>query len=599
MTRLHSLLERILILAVPFMAAWTCSPRMTMEQYEIPKNFALVLAMSVFAALLGPKRIALGLKARPALAVLLAALTLASLLSISPALSIPGEHENQEGLLTWLMYAVLFLAGARMDGGDRARMRTALILAASGSAIFALFQFSGLNPLSGGYFRHVGALTGNPDFLAQHLAMALPLALDAAIVRGSVPGAAAAAVFLLVLGLTGSRAGMLAGLAGIALIALGNRRHLGRRPVPAAVIAVLLVSSIAVSEALSPPGLSLYARLDALLSGAGLAQTRGLIWQGTMTAIRERPLAGYGPDTLKTVFMKHAPAGWASLTELGTSERRAHCEPMHLAVIAGIPALGLYLWLLAGVARAGYGRTRTPEFAAVAVYLIHNLFSFGSAATAPVYWLLLGTLASCELRVTGCELKKGNGFQSFTETRSSPFLLQALGILSTVTVAGVLVIFTAGRFTADAYAFLGNEAGRASHQAGEAEYFGLALRLAPREPAYLVRRARAIEVGGATAEALALYERAAALEPLDGLKAGHVGRVRFAMAEAQGSRDGMESALAVLMNSVDLAPSQPSLYGAAIMAAQKLGRQQDVIALVERLKTRDPDWALKMLGPAR
>jgi O-antigen ligase len=588
MTRIGPIFGQILLLTVPFLAAWVCAPRMTMEQYEIPKGFALILAVSGLVAVVGFKRAVSTLRAQPALAILLTAITVASLLSVSPALSIRGEHENQEGLLTWLMYAALFTAGTRLAGRDRMVLRTALVLAAAGSAVFALVQFAGLNPLSGGYFRHVIALTGNPDFLAQHLAMALPLALHAAMVRGSVPGAMAAAVFLLVLGLTGSRAGMLAGIAGIALIAIDNRRHLGRRPGPAVAIAVLLVSSLAISETVSTPGLSLYTRLDSLLSGTGLARTRGLVWQGTLHAIRERPLTGYGPDTLKSVFMKHAPVGWASLTELGMSERRAHCEPLHLAVIAGIPALGIYLWLLAGVFRAGTGSSRPPEFYAVVACLIHNLFFFSSAATAPVFWLMLGMIGAVPRSASRVSRPKTINAGRWT-----------LNFLPSATIACILVVFAAVRFTADAYAYRGNEAGRAENRQGEADYFGLALRLTPREPAFLVRRARALEVGNSLAEALVLYERASALDPADGLKAGHVGRVRFALAEAAESREGMESALADMVRAVDLAPSQPTLYGAALMAAQKLGRQPDMDALAARLRARDPDWAVKMLGPPR
>jgi hypothetical protein len=445
------------------------------------------------------------------------------------------------------------------------------------------------------------------------MAMAIPLALAAALGRDSVPGAVAGAVFLLVLGLTGSRAGMLAGLAGIALTAFGARRRLARHRRTGVVVALLLISSIAVSEALALPGLSLYSRIDSLMTGTGLAKTRGLVWEGTLRAIRARPVTGHGPDTLRAVFMKYAPPGWASATELGMSERRAHCESLHLAATAGIPGLGMYIWLLVWVFRTGSGsrrqsrrnaglasaRRRTPEVAAVAVYLIHNLFSFGSGATAPIYWLLLGTLASPELRVASCELKRKSGFLSYLETQSSQFRLRALGVLSTVTVACALVLFAAGRFTADAYAYRGNEAGRAGDRDSEARYYGLAAQGAPLEPVYLVRRARALELSGAAAQALPLYEKAAALDPADGLKAGHVGRVRFALAESAGSREGMESALVQLMGSLDLAPSQPSLYGPAILAARRLGRVADETALVTRLRARDPGWALRMLGPER
>ena len=582
-SRLGLLTPRLALLAVPLVAAWACAPRLTLEQYELPKHVGL-MALGAMIAVAAPGWLALRRwGAFPPLIGLFAAVLFSSLLSPAPAISLAGDSENIAGLLTWMLYASLFLAASSADGGLRARLHAAVLFAAAVSAAFALMQQAGFDPLRGEYFHHVHAFAGNPDFLAQQMAMALPLALGAAIGRRSLGAAGLAALLLVVAALTASRAGMLGALAGAGLLLWWLRESW--RPWRGAVLkagipAVILL--MAAAEFAVPPDLSLRARLNTFLSEGAFAGTRGFLWGGVIRVIRDNPVAGCGTDALKTPFLKYAPPGWASREGLGISARNAHNEPLHLWATVGALGLGAYLWLLAAAARTARLRLSRPGVAApaaaVAAYLVQNLFSFGTAATSPVFWLLLGSLAAPP-GTSGGETRPGPVSRAVPEA----FLV-------------ALALFAFLRLAADGFAYRGNEASRAGRPDLAAPYFALAHAAAPWSATYAIREAGALEERGRLEEALPLFESAAAQDPRSGILLGNVGRVSFALATAGKSREKQEEALAVLLRAVELAPTQPTLLGAVIMAYQQMGRMAERDEYARKLWTADPGWAARMLA---
>ncbi|MEK7477595.1 MAG: O-antigen ligase family protein [Candidatus Coatesbacteria bacterium] len=581
---------------MPF-AALACAPRLTMEQFELPKHLGLLVLAGVLlagGAVPGPRT-------QPALLAWMAAVAASAVGASAPSAAWLGDYENLEGVLTWACYAVLFLAGAGLDHGQARRFRTAVVAAACLGAAYALLQQAGADPFRGERFRHVRAFAGNPDFLAQQMAMAIPLLLARG--AGGVPTlgpvgvftcsaggvftVGAVGVFTLVLGLTASRGGLLGGIAGcvVALAPLPRTRpaDAGRRWLGAAAAGA---AGLLVAELLLPADLSLHGRLEDLAAGHGLARTRGIMWEGVARAARERPLLGLGPDGLGAAFLRTAPPGWADLEGLGTTARKAHDEPLHVLAIAGVAGLGAWAWLLAVAFRRP---ERDPAaVAALCAALIHNLVGFSTAATAPVVWVLLGRLSSCKPEQDTPGVPVGtSGVSAYAETPKRAILV-ALGLM--------LAVFGAFRFSADAWAYRGNEAARAGAPGRATDAFLVAARLAPWEATYLVRAASGLEQSGRPSDALPLYERAAAFSPADGIRLGHVGRVSFALASAARNRGARDEAYATLLKAVALAPSQPSLYGAAIMAAQQLGNRADVDRLVADLRAREPGWAQKMLG---
>lgn len=567
-------IRQLALLAVPFAAAWTFAPRVTLEQFELPKHAALLILVAVSLAGAGGGGTMAFLRRQPALFALLMAVSLST--AAAPLTAGLGDHDNLSGAVTWWLYAALFAAGTRLSPGGRRRFAAAVVVAAAGSTMYGLAQQAGWDPFRGELFRHVRAAAGNPDFLAQQLAMALPLVLAPALLTGAWRRGFLLAALVLVLSLTGSRAGLAAALLASAWLAIRMHRRAWANAGRFRLAAGAAMLAIVAAELLIAPELSLRARLGALGGSGGLASSRGELWHGVAAAAVRRPLVGWGPDQLGSVFLAYAPPGWASREGLGETARNAHCEPLHLLATVGCLGLGAWIWLLAVAWRRWRDRpARVGEDAAMAAcgaYLVHNLFSFGTAATSPVFWVLLGGLS----RPATADVPRTSA-------------LSPAGMV----LAVVLGAYAAIRLTADAYGFRGNEAERARRPELAAPAFAHAVRLAPWEPAFLIRRAWSLEALNRPAEALPWYERVAAMKPLEGIALGHVGRLRYALAGA--NRTEQAAALEVLVRAVDLAPSQPSLYGPALNAAQALGDIPLRDRLLAQLAVRDPEWYARMM----
>ncbi len=559
---------RLALLAVPFASFLVASPRLTLDQFEAPKHLGLALLAGTLAVC----GTAGGWRRHPAVIGWLGAIMLTAICSPHPVAGWLGGEEYQDGVVTCAVYAVLFLAGAAADARTRGRFRAALLLAATLAAIYALCQRAGLDPFPGERFRHVRAAAGNPDFLAQQMTLALPFAL-ALNARGRAPGPILVAVFILVAGLTASRAGTAAAIAGLLLTGWLLRHRAGTRPRLALAAGAVVVALIA-AEALVPADLTLISRLRTLAAEDGFRIARGDIWRGTTRAVTERPVTGWGPDTLGSVFLRTAPAGWADRAGLGVTARRAHSDPLHWLAAAGVTGLGAWLWVLAAALRPRrLDPDETPLTPAIAAVLLHNLVSFGTAGTLPVFWVLLG-MRSRPADAPGR-----------IPTRFTPLLLPAA-----ILIAAIAAI----RFSAGGYGYVGNEAERAKDTAAAVAPFALAARLLPLDAPMAIRAGRAAEVTGSPHEGLAWFERAATLAPIDGLTLGHVGRVRASLAGT--STAEREAAHLLLLKSIELAPSQPTLWGAAIMSAQSRGRRDEIPGLIAGMQRAAPLWAVRLLN---
>ncbi len=581
-SELESIRSRASWLALLFAvlgSAWVCSPRLTMEQFELPKHAAILAALA-FAAVMAPSRLRPGsFPSLPALAGLLAILAVATASSSSPLCSFLGSSESLAGLLTWLTFIALFLHGTSLDRGRTRALSRLIVITAAGSAVYALVQQRGWDPFPGESFRHVRAFAGNPDFLAQQMAIALPFFLAPPLRNGRAGGWAGVALITLALGLTASRAGLVGAMAGAGVLIwliLPTRIRIARL----FSAGLALIASLGAAEFLLDPGLAIRTRALALSGDDGIERARGLVWRGCAGAVLARPLTGHGPDTLGAVFPHFAPLRWASRAGLDTSPRNAHSEPLHLLAIGGVPLMGVWLWLLTCVARACAARKDpqdAPVAAALAACLTHNFFAFSTAATAPLFWLLLGRLGR------GCPGQPAVG----------RFSSAALGLGLALASLGAV------RLAAGAYAFIGNEGDRHASARLELAGFGAASRLAPWETTYLVRYGRALEKGGRQEEAVAAYRASVALAPANGLYLGNLGRACYALAGKEADEVERVRAFRMMLGAVELAPCWPSLYSAAIQAARELGLEEEERKLLERLRVTEPGWANAIEGIPR
>ena len=339
---------------------------------------------------------------------------LATLCSSAPLLSVFGEQEQHEGLLSSLAFAGVY-AAARLDCREPADARRTFdvwFVGAALASVWAFLQATGVISISAdraqlaGVMRPFGTL-GHPNLLGVITAAAAVAAVARARAESSrrVLHLAAFVVFAAATAITFSRGAWLALGAGlITAIVLGLRGQ-SSRPLPrgAWIAIALVVLGLAGVAALSGWGGAFGSRLrDFVSPTSGSSRSRLEIWRAALAAWRARPLLGWGPDTFGLMSERfQTPGYWQS----AWGEVTVHAHSIVLQIMATRGVLGL----LAALAVAGTlamalrdGLRRGGEAAAQAVALasacvalvVAGLFGAWGIAGALIATLLAAHVAN-------------------------------------------------------------------------------------------------------------------------------------------------------------------------------------------------------------
>lgn len=330
-----------------------------------------------------------------------------------------GQSERLEGVVTIVLYAVVFGLGLQL-GRDPGMLRVLSWSVIAGTALLAAhgaLQALGVDPtdyavLNPGFgLKQAFASLDNPNFLAGHLVLALPLVLAVALrERRHASGYVAFAVLALsvvALATTASEGAWLAVLAECAVgLAMWLRRKRGARDGSyarrrrLAVIGVLLLACI------------LGATVIAGSSGAAVnrlgetATARLLLSKVAVDAAAERPLVGYGPDAYLAAFRRHHTAGYTELFGNWSTNNNAHSWIMQFLATLGFPgALLLAAALTAGILRSRPPRRDDDETllrAAVSVallgYALQVMINVAMIASTVPFWMLMGVACSARAK---------------------------------------------------------------------------------------------------------------------------------------------------------------------------------------------------------
>jgi len=334
------------------------------DLYILPRT-ALVVA---FGALLlglslpGPRGLRL-----PLLAVALAAV-LAAALSINSWLSIAGAYTRYESVVVRLAYLGLFVGSAVLCRRPASR-ELALRLFLAGCAV------AGLEALWQGFRHELPRPDGNlgqPGLLGALLAMALPVGLHIGLkdwrwLLALVPVAGGLYV-------SSSRSGWLGALAGglVFLVLIAPARWRQR----ALALAGALVLLAVVVVLLSP--------LRNLNQDTGGARVG--VWSDSLRMVAARPLTGWGEDATGLMFGHFQTRDW----EPGDTFDRIHDQPLDLLVAQGLLGAAALTWLLVAFARGVWRRPWAGPVAACAAYLVWSLLNFDWAPATGAVWALAG-----------------------------------------------------------------------------------------------------------------------------------------------------------------------------------------------------------------
>lgn len=324
------------------------------EGWETPKAaVARIAGWGLLAAVLATRGWRARLRLQPldlAVAGMLAVELLATAFSVAPRVSLVGDPQQHEGLMTSVALAGLYLAArlALPRPGDARGTLDAWVIAACGASAYAFLQAAGLDPapwkntaVLGAVVRPFGTL-GHPNLLGVITSAAGAIA----IVRAATPGrarrwfAGAALILALATVLTFSRAAWLGLAAGVvaALARVAAARGSARVPARAAWIAAGVLAALGAGLMLSPLGGTLASRMRDLLTPLGGSGASRLdIWRAAWAAWRERPILGQGPDAFELAFARFEPADYHRLE---WNHLAAHAHSIYLHALATRGALG-------------------------------------------------------------------------------------------------------------------------------------------------------------------------------------------------------------------------------------------------------------------
>jgi len=289
----------------------------------------------------------------------------------------------------------------------------AMCFAVSLSSVYAYFQRAGVDPfpwnpaqLDSDEYRNLPGSFGNPNYAAHAMVLTIILSIYLAFGAGWRWCAVFLPVFAIHLMATQQRAGLIAlAVAAVLVLFARNTHRLTAAPARRAALAMAATGVIVIAAAAAVMGYL------AATTGSPYPLDQSLLirYQAYVSAtemIIDRPVLGYGPGS----YPLENPPYWTQYEqqffarELQLNEH-VHCDPLELAVDAGVPAASLYLILLSLAVAYGlfwsFTRRQRDEAAmglafaaAFTAFAVDGLFGFNLRVpvTALFLFLLLGAL---------------------------------------------------------------------------------------------------------------------------------------------------------------------------------------------------------------
>ena len=315
-----------------------------------------------------------------------------------------GEYNRYNGLWTHLCWLGLFVASSSIPSGLTTVRRIAALLAAAivPVAVINISETTGLTSFGLKEFSTLG------DRVAASALMnfAIPFIVIALIrvrhwgLKASLGGLLA---LLLVSEFLSQGRGPWMGLAVAAVVlAIGLvRAKAGLKAVAAMLLALVMLAGVAAK--LSPLAAERFATLTNLSHDESLRQ-RFVIYKAALHAVREHPIAGIGFDNFRNSYPSYRAAEDAYFFK-GVIPTMVHDGYLQMAVTNGIPALFLYLALVAGVLiklvrELSRERDRDRHdlllgfLAALSAYLVQDLVGWLDMAVTSAFWVALGLALS-------------------------------------------------------------------------------------------------------------------------------------------------------------------------------------------------------------
>ncbi len=346
----------------------------------------------------------------------LAAFLLVNLLAVFgselPHWGLWGDPAWRNGFLLTLASAILFGSARRqLFSIDIQRpLLQAVVWTSAIVSLYGILEQLRLNPLINDEDTvRASATLAHANLLALYLAMTIPLTLTLLLNRwlrleiGVVIllGQGACLIF------TYSRAGWLAALAGISVFIglwLWNQgcQHLARLLLIGTIAGLIVLFVLSMLPPLPSDAPHTLQTLTNMFRWKGAtAQIRFLGWEAAVDAIQARPILGYGPASYGMVLEWHLPPELAPFGGAEALGGRPHNRLIEIGIETGGVGLVVYIGLLVALflplsrqvikqpPKNNYA-LKIGLLAALSANVVGTQFSFESAATVFLFWVLAG-----------------------------------------------------------------------------------------------------------------------------------------------------------------------------------------------------------------
>lgn len=550
-------------------------------------------------------------------AAMAVALVVATLTSETVMLSVVGRAGRHTGLVMYVAYLAVMLVAARTHREVSPTWIIGALLAAAVPVVgYGALQVVGIEPfdwqlIEGG--PPVFATFGNANFFSAWLGIVAPMALAGALLArwsGWVRAGCAvmAAVALVVAYFSDSLQGVMAGAAGVGLVALvwlfTHQRARAWRWYGVAGAAVVGAAGVAVVVAGAGPFAALRANLVTSF------ETRWGKWETALRMAGDHPVLGVGLNDFVDYFHQYRPQWLATQDGLDRTTDTPHNVPLDMLTSGGVLLAGAYVALLAVTAWAlvrGLRRLEGQERLLLGgiggAWLAYQLQSFVSIDVPPLavlHYVLAGLIIAFgvapawrEWRLPGAPAPapaKGKGKKKAPKQPLVPLHAPAIAVI--VVVAGGAAWLATVPIRADAAAQTGRQAAAAGQPAIMERHFDEAVSTAFWEPRYPVRRGTILAQRGDAPAALAAFEEALSRQPRGLSHAINVAR----QAEALGRIDRARQAF---QRAVDIDPKTPQVLAEVGRFLVDHGNAETARRLLEQAVAQREDQARWWMALAR
>jgi hypothetical protein len=389
-----------------------------------------VLGFGGVAAVLAVRPVSLPRPLGLAVVVWLGWLVVAAAVGLDPLYAWIGTPERHLGVLTWVLCALLLVAGSSLGAADaetgvatppsasnRRRIDAngskptgpgtgavlgGLVVAGLGVGAVATAEAIGWEPDVLDVGSRLTATFGSAAYLGAATALLLPICLGVAL-TGALPrllrtGAGAAVPLLLVAGVgSGARAAWFGLVVAALTTAWVQRSMLAAQPRRVAGAVAAGAVAIAAVLLVSPAGARLSSLTDPDAPGG-----RGRVdeWRVAARVAVAHPVSGVGPEGYRIAFAQGVDARYERAHGREQQPDRAHAAPLDVALAAGAPGLVAWVAVVVLVGRRVLRGLRHGSgwlvglAAGLVAHAAGQLLLFPLVEVEPVAWLLAGLVVA-------------------------------------------------------------------------------------------------------------------------------------------------------------------------------------------------------------